>query len=280
MSHTHNLLLIGGSNVGKTHFVAQLYRRLVNPGGRYRMVTPPADLTLIQAVLERLASGRAGDHTPRGVNEEIQFVVADQQATIELTFPDYAGEQVQFLVTDRLVSRRWQELVAASGEWLLFIRLDTIPPLEDVTSRGLAYIDDMKARPQPDQHTSELSMPAFVVELLQMLLHLKSVAVLSPVAAPRLTVALSCWDRLGLAAGTKPTDELRRRLPLVYAFLEAGWQPANWRVCGLSALGQDLDANTPDEAYADAGPENAGFIVLPSGEKTPDLTHLIRFTPA
>lgn len=280
MSQTHHLLLIGGSNVGKTHFVAQLYRRLVNPGGRYRMVTPPADLTLIQAVLERLASGRAGDHTPRGVNEEIQFVVADHQAAIELTFPDYAGEQVQSLVTDRLVSRRWQDLVATSSEWLLFIRLDTIPPLEDITTRGLAYVDDMKARTQLDQRSTELSVPAFVVELLQMLLHLKGVAVRPLVAAPRLTVVLSCWDRLGLAAGTKPAEELRRRLPLVAAFLEAGWLPTSWRVCGLSALGQDLDTDTPDEEYADAGPENAGFVVLPSGEQTPDLTHLIRFLPA
>jgi hypothetical protein len=241
------------------------------------MVTPPADLTVIQAVIERLASGRAGEHTQRGLNEEIHFVVADNQATIELAFPDYAGEQVQALVSDRLVSSRWQELIMKSDEWLLFVRLDRIPPLEDITSRGLAYVQDIQARQDRGEQVAELTPPAFLVELLQMMLYVKEKSMLTPVTAPQLTVALSCWDTLGVAAGTVPAVELRQRLPLVAAFLDAVWAPGSWRVCGLSSLGQNLDASIPDEDFADNGPENAGYVVLPTGEQTKDLTRLITF---
>lgn len=277
MSKTHSLLIIGGSNAGKTHYVGQLYRRLKTGHSSYHMATPPADLTVIQAVIDRLASGRAGEHTQRGLNEEIHFVVANNQVTIELTFPDYGGEQVQALVTDRLVSSRWQELITKSDEWLLFIRLNEIPPLEDITTRGLAYVEDMQVRHYRGEQAAELTSPAFLVELLQMMLYVKEKSVLTRVAAPRLTVALSCWDTLGLAADVEPAVELQQRLPLVAAFLEAVWAPGSWRVCGLSSLGQSLDANTPDEDFADNGPENAGWVVLPTGERTPDLTQLITF---
>jgi len=283
MSKAHRLLIIGGPNAGKTHYVGQLYHRLVTGRSSYRMVTAPADLTVIQAVIDKLASGLAGEHTQSGLNEEISFVVAKNQTTTELVFPDYAGEQVRALMSGRLVSSRWQALISQSTEWLLLIRPDELPVIEDITTRGLAYVEDLKQRrkntKKEDQSLeAELTAPAFWVELLQMMLYVKRTSALSPVEEPRLTVALSCWDTLGLATtGIEPAAELRQRLPLLAAFLEATWAPGAWRVCGLSSLGQSLDPTTPDEDFVDEGPEAAGYVVLPSGEHTPDLTHLIAF---
>ncbi|QKG51827.1 hypothetical protein [Hymenobacter sp. BRD67] len=245
---------------------------------RYRTVTAPADLTVIQAVIDRLAGGLAGAHTESGLNEEISFVVADGQTTIELIFPDYAGEQVRSLVSDRLISSRWQELITQSDEWLLLIRPDMIPTLEDITTRGLAYVEDLQVRLGKVQQEAELTAPGFFIELLQMMLYVKGKSALAPISEPRLTVALSCWDTLGLAtSGVVPAVELKQRLPFLAAFLETIWAPDNWRVCGLSSLGRSLDATNPDEDFVDDGPEAAGYVVLPSGEHDPDLTQLIAF---
>jgi GTPase SAR1 family protein len=283
MSQPYQLLIIGGPNAGKTHFVGQLYNRLFSnrqPGKRsaYHMVTPPTDLSAIKAVIDRLARGLAGLHTESGLNEEISFVVANEQRQIALTFPDYGGEQVRDLVRDRLVSSRWQELIAQSDEWLLLIRLDGISPIEDITTRGFADLEDLRRRAAKARDEGALTAPAFYIELLQMLLFIKGRSVVTPVSQPRLTVALSCWDTLALPAeGVEPLAELRQRLPLLAGFLEAAWSPGNWRVCGLSSLGQSLDPEVANDDFVDNGPENAGYVVLSAGEHTPDLTQLITF---
>jgi GTPase SAR1 family protein len=281
MSQPYQLLIIGGPNAGKTHFVGQLYNRLFSnrqpgKGSAYRMVTPPADLSAIKAVIDRLACGLSGLHTESGLNEEISFVVANEQRQVTLTFPDYGGEQVRDLVRDRLVSSRWQELIAQSDEWLLLIRPDEIQSLEDITTRGFADLADLRRRAAKARDEATLTPPAFYVELLQMLLFIKGRSVVAPVSQPRLTVALSCWDTLDLPSdGVKPPVELRQRLALLASFLEATWQPGSWRVCGLSSLGQTLSSDVANEDFVDNGPENAGYVVLPSGEYTPDLTQLI-----
>jgi GTPase SAR1 family protein len=278
MNQSQQLLIIGGPNVGKTHFIGQLYNRLVAKRSTFHMVTAPADLTVIKAVIDRLAQGLAGEHTQSGLNEEIHFVVANNQAQIALTFPDYAGEQVRGLVRDRLVSSRWYELIIQSSEWLLLIRPDEIQPLEDITTRGFANVEDLQARAAKFQQEAQLTAPSFYIELLQMMLFIKGKSVIEPISEPRLTVALSCWDTLKLpVSGVTPIAEMQERLPFLAAFLETVWNPTSWRVCGLSSLGRTLDTKLPDEDFVDEGPDTMGYVVLPSGKHDSDLTRLITF---
>ena len=89
MSQSHHLLIIGGPNAGKTHFVGQLYHRLDAGESAYRMVTAPADLTVIKAIIDRLVQGRSGGHTESGLNKEINFVVANAHTQIALAFPAF-----------------------------------------------------------------------------------------------------------------------------------------------------------------------------------------------
>lgn len=277
MSQSHQLLILGGPNAGKTHFAGQLYNRLVARGGEFRMLTPPADLTVLRGIIDRLAQGLAGEHTQRGLHEDLHFAIARGPQQLALTFADYAGEQVRDLVRERLLAGRWPALVRAATEWLLLLRLDEVPPLEDITTRGFADLDDLRHRAAAAQAEGELSVPAFYVELLQLLLHGRGRSPLVPVREPGLTIVLSCWDTLGLPPGTEPAVVLRNRLPLLAEFAAAVWAPGQWRVCGLSSLGRSLDARVPDEDFVDEGPAAAGYVVLPTGEATPDLTCLLTF---
>jgi hypothetical protein len=43
-------------------------------------------------------------------------------------------------------------------------------------------------------------------------------------------------------------------------------------VYGLSSLGKTLRKDEPDDDYLNSGPEQFGYIVMPDGSRTPDLT--------
>jgi hypothetical protein len=276
----YQLLILGGPHVGKTHYVGQLYLRLTDKrrAAQYalQMAVPPTNLTAINHIIQRLREGRSAGHTPSGFNEEISFTVADQQGQqVALSFPDYAGEQVQSLVRNYLIPPRWQEMISQASEWLLFIRPDGIKPLEDVTNRSRSHLVEQRPRAQAALALGELSDPAFYIELLQMLRYARGQSALSRAQAPRLTVALTCWDILpNVAEAPRPADQLRSCLPFLAEFLAATWEPAALRILGLSSTETTLDPDTPNEDFVD-GPELKGYVVLADGTRSSDLTLLM-----
>jgi GTPase SAR1 family protein len=277
---SYQLLILGGPHVGKTHYVGQLYLRLTDrqraPQYALQMAAPPTDLTAINHIIERLREGRSAEHTPSGFNEEISFTVTNRQGQeVVLTFPDYAGEQVQRIVSQYQIPPRWQEMITHADEWLLFIRPDEIKPIEDVTNRSRSHLIEQRPRAKAALAKGELSDPAFYIELLQMLRYTRGQSALVPALKPRLTVALTCWDTLpNIVTAPRPTDQLRSYLPFLADFLAATWEPAALRILGLSSTEITLDPNTPNEDFVD-GPEQKGYVVLADGTHSPDLTLLI-----
>ena len=61
----NNILIIGGPNVGKTHFGGQLYGRLNSRQFNYKIAqnNRPTDLTIFQDVLDKLSEGMRAGHT-------------------------------------------------------------------------------------------------------------------------------------------------------------------------------------------------------------------------
>ncbi|WBO83302.1 TRAFAC clade GTPase domain-containing protein [Hymenobacter yonginensis] len=277
---SHQLLILGGPHVGKTHYVGQLYLRLTDrrraPQYALQMAAPPTDLTAINHIIERLREGRSAGHTPSGFNEEISFTVTNLQGQeVALTFPDYAGEQVQRIVNQYLISPRWQELITQADEWLLFIRPDEVKSLEDVTNRSRSHLIEQRPRAKEALANGELSDPAFYIELLQMLRYVRGQSALILARQPRLTVALTCWDTLpNVADAPRPADQLRSCLPFLADFLAATWEPNALRILGVSSTETTLDPDMPNEDFVD-GPEQKGYVVLADGTHSPDLTLLV-----
>ena len=104
-----------------------------------------------------------------------------------------------------------------------------------------------------------------------MLLYIRGAINTSLLESPRLCVLLSCWDELGSEPlEERPAVVLKQRLPLFASFLESTWrEPA---VLGLSALERTLTSSDRDMEYAARGPEQFGYIVLPDGQRSTDLT--------
>jgi hypothetical protein len=299
-SHPSSLLIVGGTKAGKSHYGAQLLRRLEAKKHRLRILGAPSDLTPFQEVLDQLALGRSAPHTPRGFYKESVWRVQpdDQDYQTELIWPDYAGEQIEDIVRRRQVSEPWVQRVRESNGWLFFVRLSIISALEDVLERP-RVVEGMRSSSENANSQSEktlardkaagsaegsdqpavaltLSTQAGLVELLQALLFVSQVGSNTRLRKPPLVVVLSCWDEIAAVKPNNVSDDpaalLEKRLPLLSQFIKSTWEENRVEVIGLSALGKALSDDVSDEAFMDSGPERQGWCIRSGGVRSDDLT--------
>lgn len=275
MAPQHTILLVGESNVGKTHYGAQFLKRLMVKACALKMTGAPTNLEAFTTALSCLTEGKSTDHTPADIYVESVWPISDEAGRYaELVWPDYGGEQVRNLVAQRRIPAAWRDRVVEATDWVLLIRLHSFRSEEDLFSRPLQSFASVEA--QGDAATYELSDQARTVELLQMLLYLAQFHLDRPLHKPRLTILLSCWDELETTE--LPADLLESRLPMLWSFVRSNW--ALPTVIGLSALERALDKTDADQDYAIRGPEEFGYVVLPNGEKSTDITLPIQYLMA
>jgi hypothetical protein len=263
----YTILLVGESNVGKTHYGAQFLKRLMVKACRLKMSGAPTNLEAFSTALSCLTEGKSTDHTPASTYVESVWPITDEAGRYaELVWPDYGGEQVRNLVTQRRIPAAWRGRVLEATDWVLLIRLHTLRFEDDLFSRPLQSF--AAAEPQGETPVCEPSDQARAVELLQMLLYLAQSHLNRPLQRPRLTILLSCWDELET---TKlPADLLASRLPMLWSFVRSNWTLPT--VIGLSALERPLNQTDTDLEYATRGPEEFGYVILPDGVKSNDIT--------
>jgi len=264
-----SILLIGGSDVGKSHYGGQLLKRLMKEDGRIRMHGTPTNLEPFEAVMARLDAGLSADHTPIETYHESRWpIVDDEGRTAELIWPDYGGEQIKNIVDNRQLPHAWMNRIARSSAWLLLIRLQKIRANDDIFSRPLASLKGSGT----ESREARLSDQAWLIELLQMVIYVRSTSEGRMDRVPRLIVLLTCWDEMETEG--KPIDALREHLPMFADFLASNWLDSS--VLGLSALGRALKEKEPDEDYITQGSEQFGYVIQDDGMHSPDLTLPIR----
>jgi hypothetical protein len=269
---SQKILLIGGTSSGKTHFGAQVLARLQAGAGalRFRQGDAPVNISLFENTLQRLGQGLSSDHTGSGVYGEVVLPAVNKVgAFIDLVWPDYAGEQVEDIAAHRGLTSQWIERIAESDDWILMVRPMFADTQEDQLNRPLHNSDLPVATAEKPAHV--FSKQSHLVELLQILRHIKGVDNLKRARVPRMLVLLSCWDELGVEKAG-PEALLSQRLPMLHAFLQANWADEALFVYGLSSLGKSLSPTRVDAEYQDRGPESFGYVVLPSGALEHDLT--------
>jgi hypothetical protein len=268
------IVLLGGPDSGKTHYAGQLYGRLQRRPGRLKLragEATPGDLTALEEVLACLESGRAAQHTPVSTWTEVRLPLTDDRGhAMDLSWPDYGGESVRAVLTDRVIPTPWRARITAAQGWIVLIRLKSEVVYPDKLEQLLQQAD---AKPASNiARATTWDANARWVELLQMLLHVAEVDTVQRVRRPRLAVLLSCYDELD-AGSQDPGEVLRQRLPLVSAFLASTWSAGQMTVWGLSALGRPLVKDTSDADFTQDGPEHQGWIMPPGGGLSdPDLS--------
>lgn len=269
----HNILIIGGPNTGKTHFGIQLYERINSRQFEFKIdpKNRPSDLTIFEDGLKNIYNGRRAAHTETGANRSIELIITDEKnSEVKLAFPDYAGEQITSIVNNRKVNDLWQDYIAKSTSWVLFIRLNELVPLEDIVNKGIPSAEEIqkrKSQPPP----VKISEAAFYVELLQSLAYIKGLSTFTPIGQPSLTVVLSCWDELSLPEDQVPSTLLKERLPMLFDFLNNNWQSKSISIIGLSSTEKSL-TDEPDDEFIDKEPINFGYYIDKTGVIHKDLT--------
>ncbi|MCA1790824.1 MAG: hypothetical protein LC667_13480 [Thioalkalivibrio sp.] len=192
-------------------------------------------------------------------------------AALDLIWPDYGGEQIRRILLQRTLDESWQQRVAKSDIWLLFIRLSRITAPEDFLQRGLTPV------PAPAAGETDVPPPipdqVRLVELLQLLLHARGGGDGTRRRRPAFAVVLSAWDEIDDSQGdARPLDVLRFRMPLFSDYLAATWSEDACLVFGVSALGKTLSRDAVDDGFVDMGPEAQGRVLLPDGTPSRDLS--------
>lgn len=265
MKTQRTILLLGESNVGKTHYGAQFLKRLIVGRSSLKMDGQATNLGPFEDAMDSLADGRATGHTPSDVyNESVWPVIDDNGAKAELVWPDYGGEQIKGLISDHRLAMAWRERIVGATDWLLLVRLHTLQRDSDIFARPLTEL----GKPVTKTIEPKLSDQARLIELLQMLLHAASVDRFSLLRQPSLTILLSCWDEV--ASGRLPVEALRAELPMFCDFVESVWQKPT--IIGLSALEKPLSQDISDRDYANKGPEAFGYVMRPDGQEDSDIT--------
>ena len=254
----------------KTHYGAQLLLRLNQQDGALRMRDAASNLSAFESALQHLYEGRAAGHTATADYLESFWPVEDRsRRPMDLIWPDYGGEQIRRMLEQRRVSVAWRDRLTRGDGWILLVRVQHTNLSDDLFSRPLADLGS-KSRVEPGYRMSDQSR---LVELLQMLLHVRGVGTLSRISTPALTVLLSCWDELGEAGeDVRPVAVMTERLPLLADFVGANWHADRLSILGLSSLGRPLSDREQDEEYVSRGPERFGYIVRADGSRDPDLT--------
>jgi hypothetical protein len=262
------LALFGESDVGKSHYGAQLLSRIEAEACELKLREPPEDISPFDEVRKRLNAGLLADHTPSGVYRESVWAVEDGQGNdFDLIWPDYAGEQIRQLIDTRRMGQEWLARTQNAHGWILMVRPNLSRQDDDIFSRPLG--DLRRSQGRGAENKPHRTVQARLVELLQLLLHARGLADKGP--NPPMAVLLSCWDELAVNEGVKPEDVLNQTLPLLASFIRSRWGD-RCVIFGLSALGTELNKDTANEQFVNHGPERFGFVVGSDGSRVPDLT--------
>lgn len=261
------IALFGESDHGKSHYGAQLLSRIETEKCELKLRTASVDLSAYNDVRKKLNSGLLAEHTPSGMYKDNLWPVVDGKGrALDLTWPDYAGEQVKQVIDGRSMNQEWLGRTQHADGWILLVRPKLAKLDEDVFSKPLVSLGKSSASlgASPKRSTQ-----ARLVELLQMLVHARGLRYRT--ALPPLVLLLSCWDELKLSKGTTPWQVLDSHMPLLASYVRCIWAD-RVSVLGLSALGAELSDKVPNEDFVDNGPENFGFVVKPDGNEDNDLT--------
>ncbi len=268
-----SILLIGKPHSSKTVFLSQFYSKLQKNKSKLKLYKSVDDLSPIAGAREALALGEEPQTTPseKSVKFYLPIQVAEKQ--VDLKCPEYGGEQVLSIVENRKLNKEWTTSIKESNSWILFIRLNNVNKPLDISDVTYSEQHHKNSKESVSETEYKISDQSFFIELLQILLHYKGTDYHRLTDKPKLTLALTCWDEM--KTKENPYDILKSKLPLLLNFLESNWDTNYLNIVGLSAQGFSLTTPENKEKYQIEGPEEFGYLVLPDGIQTNDITELI-----
>ena len=275
MDKTNSIMILGKPNSGKTVYSAQLYGRLTRGVEQQIAIrNTPENLDIFQEALERLAEGNNPQRTTSSqfANVSLPLVIKNEKE-VDLTWFDYAGEQLTHIFESRSVNEKWAETLINANGWMVFIRLNDETKYKHKIEDLLTNRDAIKKDNTKQAETDGVDANIWWIELFQIVLHVCNLKRSQRISKPKLAIILSCYDQISNSTSTTtPKEIFEKELPLLNQFLHSNWEQDKITIWGLSSLGRALDKRSQN-TFVDNGPENQGWIISPdSYERSTDLT--------
>lgn len=249
--------ILGLPESGKTTFLAALWH-IINEDGSSTALElgsySEANYEHLNVISKRWRAGKTQVRTQVGASRSVTMELRSSSGHLsEVSFPDVAGEEFSRMWERREVDQSIVEMLNAQSVALL-INGDTIKLPAWVTEREelRRYIcvedtapseagrQDRASSIEPLDWSADLAPTQVkVVGLLQMLMEPPL-----DIGERKLAILVSSWDKV-VHEGVSPMEFVRRQMPLLYQYLEAGRDDWDWRVWGVSAQGGDY--NDPDK---------------------------------
>lgn len=274
-------MILGFPNSGKTHYFGQFFVRatkLDTCNLKIRKdIGAPSDLTILKDFFLYLAQGKLAPRTPTNTFGNLELPLVNELGKrIDLSWPDYAGEQLKSIFLNRTINQEWIQSLKESSGWILTIRLDEEIVIDDrlhtLSSQNNQSNSILETSlPETNRLESMWNANSKWIETLQIILHGCNISIHSPNRLPKVAVFLTCYDRYG-STNCTPRQTLINKLPLLDDFLHSVWNDKLISIWGVSSLGKDLDDKGADDLFVDEGAEAQGWVVKPNGEESSDLT--------
>lgn len=243
MSDPRKVLMLGLKGSGKTTFLAALWHHLEsaeNPG-RLQLEQLQPDRIYLNGIRNAWLALNPVPRTSSRTNVTVSIPLRDNLSglSVELSVPDLSGEIYRMQWAKRTTPAFYAERAKDTASAFLFVHpVDIRRTYALKTNNEIAVPDSNEVRIKPNATWTpeQTSTQVQLVELVQLLMHLRSIS--SPL---RLAVIVSAWDLI--KAKISPDGWLEGRLPLLSQFLVANQDRVISEVFGVSAQGGDLESD-------------------------------------
>jgi hypothetical protein len=279
MSKQSTVLLIGGSDAGKSNFLFRFWlaiREMSNPA--LLPDGPPPVAEYLNRGAAKLLAGEFEIHTPRGTYEacEIPVLAGGEKAVVVI--PDRPGEEWSRIYKERRIPDEWLGRLEANTTCLILVRAHSDAnqaPLDWISVQHFHGNEGNLMGPV----RQDLSTPTQVVlvDWIQIISRILRSESAGP-TRPKIGVIVSAWDLLSVdeqAAG--PRQYLKDQYPLLADFIESNSEKLEIEVFGMSLFGGDpkFSAAFREACLHADHPCSGGYVVRQvngDARRVPDLT--------
>ena len=266
MSASRSVLLVGGSEAGKSNYIFRLWIALRDRTPRAIMLDgQPDDVEYLAAGADAQLGGAFAGHTPKGTSAVCEIPVIAAGSPASLIIPDRPGEDWTRIYKDRRWPEEWDHLVDEGTSCLVFLRAngDHVSPMDWIGLQRVYGSNAVNFEAGRTTAASEAPTQIVMIEWFQMLeavMRKRS----GRGARPRMGIIVSAWDSLSCddrASG--PAAFLRRDFRMLSDFLGSSVERLDLRAFGVSLYGGDFDhEETFKRSFHQEGrPQDRGYVV-------------------